>query len=73
MNTEEQTGTKRTSSKVAPNRLDDQASEPEAKRIREIDSTSMNDVQHVEVHEFYSVPRIAPRTVGKYVRKREKV
>ena len=29
----------------------------------------MNDVQNIEVNEFYSVPRIAPKSIGKYVSK----
>ncbi len=28
-----------------------------------------NDVQLVEVCEFYSVPRVGPKTVGQYVHK----
>ena len=65
---EQSTGTKRTASKVH-HQESDQSDEPEAKRSREDENQGMNDVQSVEVCEFYSVPRIAPRTVGKYVNK----
>ena len=37
--------------------------------MRETESTSTNDVENIEVHEFYSVPRIAPRPIGRYVKK----
>ena len=62
---------KRTASKVAPNESRDSAGEPDAKRNREGEASGMSDIQHldVEVDEFYSVVRIAPRTLGKYVKK----
>ena len=41
----------------------------EAKRARDEENTSMNDAQHIEVDEFYSIPRIAPKSIGKYVTK----
>ena len=66
---ENQTGTKRSSSKVESDKEDQDDDEPETKRVREEEGTSMNDVQHIEVNEFYSVPRIAPRRIGKYVSK----
>ena len=64
-------GAKRTASKVAPTESKDSDGEPETKKIREDETTDMNDVQNLttEVYEFYSVPRIAPRTLGKYVKK----
>ena len=65
----ETSGTKRTSSKVAPTETRDYSDEPDAKRVREDESTDMNDAQHIEVYEFYSMPRIAPRTIGKNVKK----
>ena len=66
---EEVTGTKRPASKANTEQEIELTEEPEAKRLRESESTSMNDAQNIEVHEFYSVPRIAPETIGKYVSK----
>ena len=68
---QENTGTKRTSSKVSPTESRDADGEPDAKRARDDEITDMNDASNLttEVDEFYSVPRIAPRTLGKYVKK----
>ena len=66
---EETTGTKRTASKANTDRDEEIIEEPEAKRLRESEHTSMHDVNNIEVCEFYSMPRIAPKAIGKYVNK----
>ena len=37
--------------------------------MRENESTSMNDMQNIEVCESYSMARIAPKVIGTYVSK----
>lgn len=67
--TVEETGTERTASKCHLQVKISNLTNPKAKRIREYGSTGMSDIQNIEVCEFYPVPRIAPRTVGKYINK----
>ena len=56
---------KRTSSKIASS--DDQAKSEEPDTKVQKDDTS--DILKMEVCEFYSMPRIAPKAVGKYISK----
>ena len=59
-----QTGTKRTASKIEPPTTTERTEEPEAKVPKD-----ENSILAMEVCEFYSMPRIAPKAVGKYINK----
>ena len=56
---------KRTSSKIASSDNQTRSDEPEAK----VQKDDTGDILKMEVCEFYSMPRIAPKAVGKYISK----
>ena len=48
---------------------EEKSGEPEPKMNKEEDTNNMNDAQWIEVCEFYSMPRIAPKAISKEISK----